>query len=295
MKMNKHKKCLVCQSYRLKKMPLSYYKLHELVKCKDCGFIFMENIPSTKELNKLYSKYSYSTERAISPITVKSYNLLLDEFEKYRKTNKILDVGCGRGWFLQEAKKRGWEVYGTEYSMKAKEICEGNGIDIHLGKLKFDTFIEDSFDVITSFEVIEHINNPVDDASCIYSFLRKGGLFYCTTPNFNALLRFYLKENYNIITYPEHLAYYTNKSLQKLLISVGFKKVKILSTGISISRLKDSLNSNPNIVVSNRITDDEKLRQQINQKLYLRLIKKLVNKLFTFFRLGLTIKGYFVK
>ncbi|MCH8330091.1 MAG: hypothetical protein IH946_01715, partial [Bacteroidetes bacterium] len=78
-----------------------------MIKCKDCGFVFMEKIPTLEELNAHYENYSYDSEGYLSPLTIKSYNLLLDEFEKYRKTNKLLDVGCGRGWFLQEAKITG--------------------------------------------------------------------------------------------------------------------------------------------------------------------------------------------
>ncbi len=120
----------------------------------------------------------------MSPLTIESYNVLLDEFEKYRKTNKILDVGCGRGFFLTQAKKRGWEVYGTEYSPKAVELCASNGIDMKTGKLSTDLFNIKDFDIITSFEVLEHINNPNEELKHINNLLRKGGLFYCTTPKF---------------------------------------------------------------------------------------------------------------
>lgn len=126
--MKKHTKCLICNSENIKKIP-TYYENKGLIKCKKCGFVFMEQIPTAQELDTYYKSYSYSGEQYLSPLTILSYNLLLDEFEKYRKTNKILDVGCGRGYFLKEAKKRGWEIYGTEYSDKAIELCTNAGIN----------------------------------------------------------------------------------------------------------------------------------------------------------------------
>src|SRR5947207_2946364 len=112
-----HTKCLICDSHKIS--PLKGYEKHDLAKCKNCGFVFMRAIPTIEELKNHYDTYSYDETQYLSPLTIDSYNSLLDEFEKFRKTNKILDVGCGVGFFLETAKKRGWEVYGTEYSKKA--------------------------------------------------------------------------------------------------------------------------------------------------------------------------------
>ena len=254
----------------------------------------MEMVPTDEELNDHYSSYSYSSEGYLSPLTVKSYNALLDEFEKFRRTNKILDVGCGRGWFLQEAQKRGWNIYGTEYSRTAVEICESKGIRMAIGKLDYKSFIEDEFDVITLFEVIEHINNPNEELENISKLLRTGGLLYCTTPNFNSLMRYYLRTEYNIIGYPEHLSYYTNKTLNKVVKSHGFKLVKFLSTGVSINRIKTSKNLSSEKLIS-EISSDEKLRQNIDKKWYLGIAKSLFNYVLTITNLGMTLKGYWVK
>jgi len=291
--MAKHKHCLTCNSDKIKKMQ-AYYDKHELVQCKSCGLVFMENIPTIKELDKYYSKYSYSSTGYLSPITVQSYNSLLDEFEPFRKTNKMLDIGCGRGWFLQEAQKRGWNVYGSEYSEEAIKICESNGLEMKEGKLQPDTFPNEEFDIITSFEVIEHINNPIEETSHIYNFLRKGGLFYLTTPNFNSYLRYYLKDGYNIIGYPEHLTYYTKSTLKKLLTKKGFKTSKVLTTGISITRLRTSKKANIEKLISEQ-SSDEKLRQQFAKKWYLKYVKVIANNLLSIFGIGISLKGYFVK
>src|SRR5688572_18752631 len=104
---NSHDSCLLCGSRELS--DLKGYERHYLVRCDRCSFVFTKRIPTQAEFEKHYSNYSYSKEHYLSPITVKRYNELLDEFEKYRKTNRILDVGCGVGFFLEQARLRGWE------------------------------------------------------------------------------------------------------------------------------------------------------------------------------------------
>ena len=275
-----------------------FYQKHQLVKCSNCGFVFMERIPSAEELDTHYAKYNYTVESYLSPITIKRYGLFLDEFEAYRRTNRILDVGCGRGWFLLEAKKRGWEVYGTEFSDVAIQMSEERGIKMEQGSLNDHSFSGLDFDVITSIEVIEHINNPLDETRHIHRLLRKGGLFYCTTPNFNAYLRYQLKDQYNVINYPEHLSYYTKRTLKRLFASQGFKPLKLLTTGISISRSitsKQSNNKEKKEKLISKESQDEKLRQQIEGKWYLGLAKTVVNKALTVLGLGISLKGYFVK
>ncbi len=287
-----HSSCFVCKEKTLHN--LAGYERHDLVKCSNCSFVFIRKIPTQEVLSGYYSVYSYNTEPFLSPVTISSYNKLLDEFEKKRKTNKILDIGCGAGFFLEQCRKRNWEVYGTEYSDSAVQLCRQKKIEAMKGELNSMDFNGKLFDVITSFEVIEHINNPVEETKKILSLLRKGGLFYCTTPNFNSIERLYLKDKYNIIGYPEHLSYYTSKSLEFLLKKQGFKKDKILTTGISITRIRTSAGKSGQPLVSPH-SDDERIRRAIAGNLLMKFVKLLTNKILTLFGIGTTLKVYFEK
>lgn len=288
--MSMHTNCLICDSSQLRVLD-SYHETH-LVKCKQCRFVFAQKIPSTQELIDYYD--GYGRNDYLSPITIKRYNELLDEMEKYRKTNRILDVGCGIGYFLEVAKERGWEVYGTEYTDKALEICRGKGIHMEEGKLDPSQFDQESFDIITSFEVLEHINNPVEETTNFHALLRPGGLVYLTTPNFNSLLRHRLKERYDVITYPEHLSYYTPKTLHRLFTRTGFVKQKIQTTGISLTRLRTSQGKKSQAFIS-ETSDDEQLRNKIEDKAHLQVAKKMVNGTLTMFGVGDSLKGWFIK
>jgi 2-polyprenyl-3-methyl-5-hydroxy-6-metoxy-1,4-benzoquinol methylase len=285
-----HKKCLVCGSTSISS--LKDYEKHYLVNCKNCGFVFSQAIPTAEELENHYK--GYGRNDYLSPITIKRYHELLDKMEPYRKTNRLIDVGCGIGYFLEVAKERGWEVYGTEFTDEAVEICQNKGISMHQGPLDPENYQGISFDIITSFEVIEHINNPIEELTHFYELLRKGGLVYVTTPNFNSLLRYRLKEKYNVIAYPEHLSYYTPKTLKKVFRNTGFKTQKIQSTGISLSRLKSSKGKTTEAPISEHSTD-EHLRNQAENKWYMKAAKNIVNSFLTFTGKGDSLKGWFIK
>jgi len=289
---NIHNKCIVCDS--LKITDLKGFETHHLIKCRNCGFVFMKKIPGPDELKSLYNSYIYNQETFLSPITVKRYHSLLDEFEKFRKTNKLLDIGCGVGYFLEIAKGRGWEVYGNEYSATAIDICQKKGLIMKIGELNINDFEQHHFDIITSFEVLEHLNNPAEYFKPVKHWLRKDGLFYCTTPNFNSLTRYYMKDRYDLIAYPEHLSYFTKKTLNKLMISQGFKLIKFRSTGFSLSRLKISKGkSDEKIHTTN--SSDEIIRRNIEKKWYMFLAGKIINFLLNLTNTGMTLKGYYIK
>ncbi|MBA3705223.1 MAG: class I SAM-dependent methyltransferase [Bacteroidetes bacterium] len=288
--MLEHNYCLICHSKDLKS--LETYNKSFLCKCNSCGFVFSKKIPTTEELESYYQGYGINSY--LSPITVKRYHELLDEFEPFRKTNKLLDVGCGIGFFLDEAKKRGWEIYGTELSDKAYTICAEKGIRIKKGLLDPTNYKPGMFDIITSFEVIEHINNPENELKNFNTILRDEGLVYITTPNFNSILRYHLKAKYNIISYPEHLSYYTPKTLTKAFKLSGFKKIKVETTGISLTRFKTSKGSSDQKIISSK-SDDEKIRNKVEKQKHLQLAKKILNSILTVLGKGDSLKGWFIK
>jgi 2-polyprenyl-3-methyl-5-hydroxy-6-metoxy-1,4-benzoquinol methylase len=213
--------CLMCGSDQLN--DLEQFSHAFLTKCQRCSFIFSKRIPSETELNEYYSS-NYDVTRYFSSITEKRYNELLDQFEAQRKTNKILDIGAGYGFFLEVAKKRGWEVYGSEITDEAIEHCEKKGITMFKGPVSDIDFEKESFDIVVCIEVLEHLNTPLKFTKKVSELLRTDGYLYLTTPNFNSVLRYRLKEQYNVIEYPNHLCYYTPQTLNKLFTSNGFNK-----------------------------------------------------------------------
>ena len=290
-KLEKHKNCLVCDSENLSELPR--FTSSFLVKCSDCGFVFSNRIPSHEELENYYDS-DYDVTRYYSPITEKRYNVLLDSFEKERKTNRILDIGAGYGFFLEAAKNRGWEVYGTEISDDAITHCKEKGIELMKGSVETINFGALTFDVIVTIEVIEHLNTPKSFVDKIHQLLRPDGLFYVTTPNFDSTLRYWLGEKYDVIGYPNHLCYYNSKTLKNLMVQSGFCVNSIKTTGLSVTRIKTSKGQSNQDYVS-ETSDDEMLRYRIENNKALKILKTSTNGALNLLKIGDSLKGSFRK
>lgn len=296
--MKTHQNCLLCQSSDLQS--ILTYNFAYLKKCGTCGFVFSERIPTLDELTAHYQ--TYSRDDAISPITLKRYAELLNQFEKITSLNRVLDVGCGNGHFLKVAKDNGFEAHGTEFTDKAIEFCQQKGIQMQKGVLNPENYAFE-FDLITSFEVIEHINNPQEEVANFYKLVRKGGLVYVTTPNFDSISRHLLRENWSIVEYPEHLSYYTAKTLQQLFESHGFKTLKIETTGVSLSRFQQGQaksSQSEHVPTSetkleNFKSSDENLRQKTETNPFFKLAKNSVNFGLNTLKVGDSLKAIFQK
>jgi 2-polyprenyl-3-methyl-5-hydroxy-6-metoxy-1,4-benzoquinol methylase len=279
--------CILCESTTLKR--LQGYEKDYLVRCNSCHFVFCKRKPTLGELKAHYELYLRN--ELLSEITSKRYEELLDKFEVYRKTNNIIDVGCGDGLFLEAAKKRKWNVFGTEFTEEALKICEKKGIKMTSSPLDSTAYQADFFDVVTSFEVIEHINTPLSEIESFKTILRKGGLLYITTPNFNSISRDIKKGKWSVIEYPEHLSYYTKETLTLLVKQFGFKSIVVTATGISLRRL----GANSSSANSTHANSDEWLRQQTEEKVIYKWLKKGVNTALDITGKGDALKGFFQK
>ncbi|MBK7653264.1 MAG: class I SAM-dependent methyltransferase [Flammeovirgaceae bacterium] len=277
-------RCILCGSDRL--FPMKGYEQDYLVRCSSCYFVFCNRKPTIDELNVHYSMYPRMD--AISDITLKRYNSLLDAFEPYRKTNNIIDVGCGDGFFLETARKRKWNVFGTEFTQEKIEACRQKGIQITTSPLDSNLYQAGFFDVVTSFEVIEHINTPQQELKSFDAVLRNGGVVYITTPNFNSISRSILKSKWNIIEYPEHLSYYTKQTLTLLFRNVILNALLLVHRVFQSTDLKQVLPLKIRLRFS--LNADELLRQKAEDKAIFRLLKSSIN-----LGLNITSKGDAIK
>jgi len=103
-----------------------------------------------------------------------------------------------------------------------------------------------------------------------------------------------MKKKYEIIFYPEHLVYYTPKTLSTLCEKFGLRGKKILTSGISISKMRYRAPPKGEIIKSNVLKEDEVLRK-FTERSYLKFIKNLTNQLLNLTGTGATIKAYFEK
>jgi len=233
--MTRRESCPLCQAGEQAWAPMRRYHRGHLHTCRRCGHVFADTFPGRDQLEEHYG--GYPRRACGSDITLRRYQELLDYFESHRAGNRLLDVGCGVGDFLLSARSRGWETDGVELEPRAREICAERGLEVGPAPLDPARFEPGSFDVITSFEVLEHMVDPRREIQAIATLIRPGGLLYVTTPNFSSLTRRLLGPRYRVITYPEHLGYFRVSTLDRLLQDAGLVKVDLRSTGFSVGEV----------------------------------------------------------
>lgn len=275
-----------------KKVPYAPCSAQHLVRCGSCGLVFTGLEPSTEDLLAFYSRYLMVED--ISPVTLLRYEEVLDSFEPFRKSGRILETGCGAGIFMQRAAMRGWEVHGTEIGTNALAAAQARGVHMVEGPLDPDNYPADHFDIVCSIEVIEHLRTPRAELKNVFKVLRPGGLFYVTTPNFDCLARRISPTDWNVASYPEHLCYFTPRTLDRMLRSEGMEKRHLTTTGFSFYRWKVRHDRS---AVNKRAAQqkEESIRTALEHKPHLRLLKRMTNAVLNLFKLGDSMKAYYVK
>jgi SAM-dependent methyltransferase len=262
-----------------------------------CGTRFAGRAPSDAELENHYRGYGDWPD---SDITRERYRELLDAFEPYRSSGRIFDMGCGPGYFLEEARARGWSPYGSNVGERSITMCREKGLDVVEAPVAEGVFPDGHFDVATAFEVFEHLRDPGPEARSLARLIRRGGLLYCTTPNFDSLTRRLLGARWRVIDYPEHLVYFTQPTLSGWLARNGFRELSVGSSGISPSEIR-------NVFGGSRASRggrdggaeqadvDARLRAASEAGQLMPAVKRAVNYALSTAGAGDTLKGWFVR
>jgi len=232
--------CPLCGERR--NSPLYREDPYQMVRCSNCKFIFANPRPTMDFLYDHYQRYFPEGEeereawrKMMKPVFTRAAQLIL----KYRERGRLLDVGTGFGFFLEEMRQRGWEVFGVEISEKAVTYArEVLGLTIYSGPFETLSLGEEEFDVISGFYVIEHLPEPMKFLRKCYTLLKPDGLLFLRYPHttpIKTLLRFFGIEN-RLYDLPSHLSDFSPKLLQGALEKVGFHGVQHLIGGYTLPK-----------------------------------------------------------
>jgi 2-polyprenyl-3-methyl-5-hydroxy-6-metoxy-1,4-benzoquinol methylase len=159
----------------------------------------------------------------ILPTEKAEYDFNIMELDK-KETGKILDVGCGNGFFISILKNRGWDVEGLETDLKAVEFCKSQGLNAKHGDLHTQNYPDNTFDAVALAHVIEHVYDPVNLVKEIYRILKPGGQIILATPNSKSwMFNEKFNSNWFSLHSPGHVQIFNRKNLCSLLESYGFK------------------------------------------------------------------------
>ena len=164
----------------------------------------------------------------------------------YANRGQLLDVGCATGFFLDLARSKGWNVVGTEVSsFGARFAQERFGLDVRLGTLRELRFDDQAFDVVTMWDVIEHVLDPMAELLEVHRVLRQGGLLSIITPDASSPVARLLGsrwEEYRRVR--EHVYFFSRRTLAEMLRKAGFDILrmesadKVFYLGPAMQRLK---------------------------------------------------------
>ena len=227
-------KCCLCKAESAHKL---YHKQgFDIVRCGQCGLVYVNPRLSGEEINRIYASESYYYGEGLGYRDyVGDYyshmylaNRRLDLLEKSCEKGKLLDVGCAHGFFLSAARERGWEVYGVEISKLASDYArEKYGLNVINKSLEDTHFPNKFFDVVTMWDVLEHLGDPPAVMVEVKRILRKDGFVFLQVPNFSGFQSRLMRGRWKDIKPPYHLWYFTPKTLSQLVNSKGFSIVRI--------------------------------------------------------------------
>lgn len=198
-----------------------------IVKCSRCGLLYASPRPSREELTESYAKMSdslYLKEEAGRRLSAAA---ILKQLGRFKKSGRLLDVGCSTGFLLDEARKKGWDVYGVDLSEWAvRHAREKLGLqNVLQGTLKKASYPSNYFDVIVLKDSIEHLTDPKGTLVEMRRILKPDGMICINTPDVGSLISRILKAKWWGVK-QAHLYYFDKRSLYRMLETAGFIPVK---------------------------------------------------------------------
>jgi 2-polyprenyl-3-methyl-5-hydroxy-6-metoxy-1,4-benzoquinol methylase len=142
---------------------------------------------------------------------------------------RLVEAGCGAGFFLKAAERAGWRVTGIELSDEAARFAiDRLDLDIRRQPVEEASIAAESFDAAAMFDVIEHLFDPRAVLEALARALAPDGTLVISTPNFDSVSRHLLGRDWAVLSPLEHTYYFTEESLRRLLEATGFDRVEFV-------------------------------------------------------------------
>ena len=150
------------------------------------------------------------------------------------QVQRLLDVGCGDGEALLILRGLGWKVQGVEFDPSAVAAAARRGIDVHQGDLASAEFPTDTFHLVSSTHVLEHVHDPMAFLCESRRVLAPGGRIVTVTPNADADGHLRHGRHWRGLEPPRHIGIYTEPALRAMAARAGFHDIRIFTTARAV-------------------------------------------------------------
>jgi len=200
------------------------------VKCKNCGLVQLEQIPSN--LNEYYSGYRHHVSEPLYYRVIREIVLGHCYYLPKMQPGAILDIGCGNGWYLKKMAKKGWRIVGCEFEQSyARLLSQRIGAPVVCREELYSGY-DNHFDVITFHFSFEHVSEPLEYLRLAWKCLKHGGTVYLSVPNVESRETRLFKDKWFALDAPRHITFYTKALLSESLQKVGFRNIKIKNLAV---------------------------------------------------------------
>jgi len=232
--------CNLCLSQEAKSV-WEFSDNFRMMKCKNCGFLYLFPQPKEATAKALYTEDYYLNlgvqylkndskeiiDKKIEPI---EKLLLKDIGYPEKNNNRLLEIGCASGLYLKAAQRLGWDVYGVEVSEFASKFARENlSLNVKTGKFEESDFPDEPFDFIVMIMLLEHLEDPKQVLTKINRLLKPGGKVFINTPNKHCLESIIFGKKWHEIFFPYHLCIFSPSTIRLLAKITGFE-IEGLST-----------------------------------------------------------------
>lgn len=206
----------------------AYGRCGPIVRCLDCGLVYINPRPRDEVVDEAYRQVVDEAYQAETAGRLATFAASVRELEAYAPhKGRLLDVGAHIGTFVEVARAAGWDAYGIEPSEWAvRQARERADLPLYLGTLADVEFAPGSFDVVTLWDVIEHLPDPRGELLRVHEVLRPGGLLAVSTMNVGAWFPRLARRRWPWYM-QMHLVYFTPATLRRLLTEAGYEVIDV--------------------------------------------------------------------
>jgi 2-polyprenyl-3-methyl-5-hydroxy-6-metoxy-1,4-benzoquinol methylase len=205
-----------------------------IVECRSCRLLYRRDLPEPDEVADIYREEYFRDDGALGGEGYRDYlsdegehrlnaRRRLDRLERVSEKGTLLDVGCAAGFFLDEARRRGWTARGIDVAPSMTRYARDElGLDVETGLFQRTSLAAESVDCVTMWDYIEHSITPFDDLRAAHRVLRRGGTLALSTGDAGTLVARLSGRRWHLLTPRHHNFFFTTETLTRALEQAGF-------------------------------------------------------------------------